>query len=177
MITIIPFLQLPASIFVRHLLIFRQLTNFRFQIMMDFLFCNSTQLHIRFVHRDIVQIIQVTKHTYLTKLGNSRQKGKADIPVHRFQHRIKTFQCITILLSQLLITDSLQHRFIIFINQNHHPLPRLFTGTLYNTLKTQRNRSFRRSSPVHHFPFSQRIVQYSIQAFGRIILFGVQIQM
>ena len=55
---------------------------------------------------------------------------------------------------QLFVTDSLQHRLIIFIYKNDYTLSGLLTSTLNDTGKTQGERSLGRTSSVQALQYS-----------------------
>ena len=42
-----------------------------FKISMDFGLCHATKSHVLPIHRDIIQVVQVTEYTDLSKLGDT----------------------------------------------------------------------------------------------------------
>ena len=104
---------------------------------MDFPLTDTTDFNVCVPHRNVVQVIQVTEHAYLTKLRNSRQQSKLDAAVQSLQHPVKGFQHIAKLTLQGFIADGLQHRFIILVHKDDDTLARLLTSALNNSRKTQ----------------------------------------
>ena len=98
---------------------------------------HSTDRDKRFVHRNIIQIIQVTEYAYLTKLRYSCQQSELDAAVQSLQHPVKGFQHVAELTLQGFIADGLQHRFIILVHKDDDTLPRLLISALNNSRKTQ----------------------------------------
>ena len=137
MITIVTLFQFGSGLLVSHLLRGSQLMQFFFQILMYFPLRHSTDRDKRFVHRNIIQIIQVTEYAYLTKLRNSRQQSELDAAVQSLQYPVKGFQHVAELTLQGFIADGLQHRFIILVHKDDDTLPRLLISALNNSRKTQ----------------------------------------
>ena len=78
---------------------------------------------------------------------------------------------------QLFVTDSLQHRLIIFIYKNDYTLSGLLTSTLNDTGKAQGKGCFRRTGAVLAFPIFKIIIQYFILTIRSVIFFYIEIQM
>ena len=96
--------------------------QFRFQIFMQLILRNAAYLNKLPVHRNVLQIIQVTEHTHFAELGHTRQHRKADKTVCAFHHAIESFQQTAVGFLQFRFPDCLQQGFIIFVYQNHNAL-------------------------------------------------------
>ena len=144
---------------------------------MDFTLADTTNFDILIPHWNIIQIIQITEYTDFAKLCHAGEQSELYIPVLRFQSAIKWLQSISELLLQFLITDSLQHRFVILIYQNNYTLSGLLTSTLNDTCKTQGKRCLGWTGAVLAFPIFQIIIQYLIQTFRSVILLDIQVEM
>ena len=137
MIAVIAYFQFVAYFFVSHFLFTRQFVQFFFQIMMYLSFAYTAYFNITFIHRQIFQIIQGTEHAHFAELGNSRQQRKLYAAVHAFQRTVKGLQRVAKRLLQFLVANSLQHRLVVFIDQYHHTVARLFISPADDALETQ----------------------------------------
>ena len=79
-------------------------------------------------HGNIAQVIQITKHTHLSKLSNTRQQRKAQIGISTLQYAIKCLQGIAKLVLQRFISNCLKNRFVVFVNKYDNIAPRLLLG-------------------------------------------------
>ena len=163
MIPVIAFLQFTAHLFITHPLPVGKFVQFLLQISPYFLFSDAAQCHVTFVHRQINQIVQSTEHTHFTKLSDTGQKSKPDVSIHCFDGSIKGLQRLAKLLLQFFIPDGLQHRLIIFVDQNDYTMPRLLASTLYDTGKAQRQRALRRFSSIEFLPCHNCFLQYILK--------------
>ena len=66
------------------------------EICKQFFLCHSADANIAVVHRDIRQVVEVTEHANLAKLGYTCEECKLDIPVLCLQYRIECFQLCTV---------------------------------------------------------------------------------
>ena len=137
MIAVVIGFQLFASFFVTHLCSYSQFMDVFFKTGMNFLFTDTANLSISVVHRYVHQVVQVAENTNLAELGDTCQQGKSDASVHGFQGTVESFQSTAVLILQSLVTDSLEHGLVIFINENYHPAASLFAGTADNALETE----------------------------------------
>jgi len=128
MVTIIVFTQCNTYFIICHSTSICKFRKFNLQIIMQFLITDSTYIYILIPHGDIVEIIQIAEYTNLTKLRYTCQHGKFNIAIHRLHHTVEGFQCIPVFFLQLISTNGLQHRFVILVDKNHHPLPCFFCG-------------------------------------------------
>ena len=126
MITVIACFQFPAHFVIGHVLASAQFVQLFLKAGMYFLFCYSTYLDVSVIHRNIVQIIQITEYAHFTKFGYSCQQGETDILIHTFHNPVECFQRLPIFFLQVFVAYGLQHGFIVFIYQDHYTLPCLF---------------------------------------------------
>ena len=177
MISVVAFLHFKTNgLIIQSLYIGKGMQVF-VKITMQFLVCNAANINIIAPHGDILQIVQVAEHTHLSKLGHACQETKFDVSVHRFQYAIERFQRITVLLLQLFVADSLQHRFVVFIHKDGDTVTGLLHRTLYDSFKAEGKSRFTRSRTILFLPSTQSIIQYFVQTVRRIILPDIQIQM
>ena len=144
---------------------------------MDFPLTDTTDFNVCVPHRNVVQIIQVTEHTNLTKLRNSRQQSELDAAVQSLQHPVKGFQHITILLLQGFIADGLQHRFIILVHKDDNTLSRLFISQTNDMVKPFFRRTIGIGAAIGPFPDFKIFIQFLKQRIGIFIVTGIQIKM
>ena len=177
MIAIVALFQFGGGLLVSHLLRGGQLMQFGFQILMYFPLRHSTDRDKRFVHRNIIQIIQVTKHTYLTKLRNSRQQSELDAAVQSLQYPVKGFQHVAELTLQGFIADGLQHRFIILVHKDYDTLSRLFISQTNDMVKPFFRRTIGIGAAIGPLPDFKIFIQFLKQRIGIFIVTGIQIKM
>ena len=147
-VTVIAGLQFIAYFLIRHFLRGCQFVQVFFKIKMYLLFGDSTDGNERLVHGDVIQIVQVTEHTYFAELGHSRQQGKLDAAVHGFQYAIERFQSVAEFALQFLVADSLEQGFVIFVDENGYTLTTLLIGPSHNSCKAQGKSRFGRTRSV-----------------------------
>ena len=67
-----------------------QLTNTFIKVFMKFHFCNATYRAISTIERQVDEIVQIAKHTHLTKLGYTCKKRKTYLGIQCFQYGIES---------------------------------------------------------------------------------------
>ena len=136
MIAVVIGLQFLAGFFVTYLRGRGQFVNVFLKIRVHFLLTDTADFGIMVIHGYVHQIIQVAENTDLAELGDSRQQGESDTSVHGLQGAVESFQHTAVLVLQGLVADSLKHGFVVFVNEDHDPSPRLFAGPADNALET-----------------------------------------
>ena len=149
--------------------------NILVKILMKFSITDTAEFSIAIVHGDVHQVIQITEHTHLAELRHARQHSKMNGTVARLERAIECFERITKFCLQFRICDGLKHRFVIFINQNHHLLSHFLRSSTNNSFETGRHGILIRVMAILCFPLLQRQFQLVFQTCFRIILFRIQI--
>ena len=144
---------------------------------MDFPFTDTTNFNVCVPHRNVVQVIQVTEHAYLTKLRNSRQQSELDAAVQSLQHPVKRFQHIAKLTLQGFIADGLQHRFIILVHKDDDTLACLLISQTDDMVKPFFRRTIGVWAAIGSLPDFKIFVQFLKQRIGIFIVTGIQIKM
>ena len=152
MIAVVIGFQLFASFFVTHLRSCSQFMDIFLKIGIDFFFTDSTDFCILVNHGNIPKVVQVAENTNLAELGDTCQQGKSDASVHGFQGSIESFQGAAVLVLQGFVPNSLEHGFVVFINENYHPAAGLLAGTADNALETERETRFTFTRAISAFP-------------------------
>ena len=155
MITVVTLFQFVASLVVSQALRLCQLADALFKVIVQLLLSDTAERGIIFPHRQVHQIIQCTEHADLAKLGDTRQECELDVTVHRFQCAVKSLQGVAERLLQFLISNSLQHRFVVFVDKDGNAVACLFMSPADDTLKAQGRPYFRRFAAIHLFPPGQ----------------------
>ena len=135
MVAVIACFQLAADILVRHPLRIGQFVKLILKVGMYFLFGDATELDIKVVHRDIIQVVQVAEYAYFTKFCDSCQQCEFDVAVHGFEYAVERLQRSTKSLLQFYVADSLKHRLVVFVNKDGNTFTAFFAGTADNSGK------------------------------------------
>ena len=130
MITIIVLFQFCQHFITRYLHFFRQQIQIIAHLLLYFFFRNTADGSIRFVHTDVLDIIQFTEDAQLGKLRDSGQKHIAQIRVTGFQRTVEVTHHIAKYGQILILMHYIKKRSIIFVNQDNN----LFAGLLISTL-------------------------------------------
>ena len=136
MITVVIGFQFLAGFFVTYPRGRGQFVDVFLKIRVHFLFTDTADFGIMVIHGYVHQIIQVAENTDLAELGDPRQQGESDTSVHGLQGAVESFQHTAVFILQGLVADGLKHGFVVFVNEDHDPSPRLFAGPADNALET-----------------------------------------
>ena len=150
---------------------------FRAKCFYKFILCNAAQSIVCSIHADIIQLIQVTEHTYLRKLGHSGQENKTKITVSALQDTVERFQYFPILIQQVLIQDRLKQWLVILINQHNNLLSCLHACLLYHVSKTLFRTTVFLLLTIEQLPFLQILIKHSRQVSSSFIFPGIQVKM
>ena len=143
---------------------------------MKFVFTDATNGTILWKHGQVFHIVQVAEHAHLAKFCHACEESEANHSIERFQHRIEGFQLATVGILQGGIADGLQQRLVIFIDKDHHALPRLLVCMLYHV-----DEAFFRSpvlifAAIQLLPFFKMSVQLGLKRRFVLILTAVQVE-
>ena len=176
MVTVVIGFQFRTGLFIGQARSRGQGVNVFFKICMHFLLADAADFHIAVVHGNVHQVVQIAEHADLSELGHSRQQGEADAAVHGLQRPVERLQGAAVLVLQGFVADGLQHGFVVFIDENHHPAACLLACAADNTLKTPGHPNLSRGSSIERFPVSHVLFQHIGQRLWRIVFLRIQIQ-
>ena len=81
MVTVVVFTQFGKRLFITHSVCFPQGTYIIVKIIRQLFFIDAANVRIIITHRNIIQIIEVTEHTYFAEFRHARQHRKFDVTV------------------------------------------------------------------------------------------------
>ena len=110
------------------------------EILRQFTLGNTTTAAVFILQRENLEIVQFTKDTELTKLGDACDEYKADVSLLLLQGAEEISHDIADGLLQLFVTDRIMHRCVIFVDENDNLLPCLSSSCKQDVLKTTTKR-------------------------------------
>ena len=119
---------------------FSHLLNTLTEILRQFTLGNTTTAAVFILQRENLEIVQFTKDTELTKLGDACDEYKADVSLLLLQGAEEISHDIADGLLQLFVTDRIMHRCVIFVDENDNLLPCLSSSCKQDVLKTTTKR-------------------------------------
>lgn len=122
----------------------------------------------------LVMQFQVAEHAYFAELGHAGEESKLDISVHTLHNAVEGFESIAVFVLQFIVVDSLQQRFVIFVNQNDYTHACLLPGTFDNVRETFFRATVFFLVTIQQLPSFQMLVEYGRQIAGKVILFRIQ---
>ena len=165
MITIIVLFQFCQHFITHYLHFFRQQIQIIAHLLLYFFFRNAADGSIRFIHTDVLDIIQFTEDAQLGKLRDSGQKHIAQIRVTGFQRTVEVTHHIAKYGQILILMHYIKKRSIIFVNQDNNLLAGLLKSALYHPLQALVNFNITFTSPIYFFIFQKFSFQFTVQPF------------
>ena len=96
---------------------------------------NATDCSVRFIHTDILDIVQLTEDTQLRKFRDTGQEHIAQVRIASFQWTVEITHHIAKRRQVLFFMNHIEEWSIIFVDQNHHLSSGLLISTLYQCCK------------------------------------------
>ena len=110
------------------------------EILRQFTLGNTTTAAVFILQRKNLEIVQFTKDTELTKLGDACDEYKANVSLLLLQGAEEISHDVADGLLQLFVTDRIMYRGIIFVDENNNLLTCLSRGSQQDVLKTTSKR-------------------------------------
>ena len=165
MITIIVLFQFCQHFITHYLHFFRQQIQIIAHLLLYFFFRNAADGSIRFIHTDVLDIIQFTEDAQLGKLCDTGEEHKTQIRITSFQRTIEIAHHIPKDRQILFLMNNVKKRSVVFINEDND-LP---TGLLANTAdqsgETIIQSHFLTHFAIHLFIPIQLNTQHLLQTF------------
>ena len=143
MIAVVKLLQLLASRYFIQVIHGAQGADVFGKERIEFLLRNTADCGIAIIHRDVVEIIQIAKDAYLAEFCYSGEKGELDVFVATLQDAVESFQGVAIIRLQRFVSDGLEERLVVFVDEDDHVAGGPFYGTTDNSLEAQRKGNLR----------------------------------
>ena len=174
MITVILPPKLIHRLFIRQSVAPGKRLKFRSKNGFYFRTGHTTQSSIGRMQTDVLQLVQITENTHLSKLGHSRDKDQLQISIGILQYSIKRHQRLTKVTLQFRIIKRAKHRLVIFVYQHHYTPACLFIGTADDGHKTNRVTPVNLCHPVFRLPRFKLAFKQIGQALVTVIFLCIQ---
>ena len=99
-----------------------------------FLFANATNSGIRFIHADILDVVQFAEDAQLRKFRDACQEHETQIRVARLEWAVEIPHYVPKRGQVLLLIHHIEKRGVIFVYQNNNLPAGLSISTSYKTL-------------------------------------------
>ena len=118
MITVIHFCQLDVGLFDAQVIGHGQFFDTFTKVFFKILLWNAADVRIAGIHGYVLEVVETTENAEFTNLGDTGKEAKLDAGILGFHYAIETLKKAAERFIQLLVTQRVHNRFVVFINEN-----------------------------------------------------------